>query len=208
MLREIAEVMVIMLNQILQTSQIKQWNLLLSSNSNKNKWTQFIVNEWKSLANLLGVIELYATYLQEVFRITQNTTEKVHELTSNHQEADIRIFLHAQHASLSYEKIFVSTPHADVFLIMLSMIPNMNIKLYMLTGTNIKRYIIDMNAVGDDIFDNQNQINSSKNDLLKALSDFHCFRGCDTLSSFAAGAKLKPLKLFFTHFVHLEPSSI
>ena len=37
---------------------------------------QFIVNKWKSLGNLLGNIELYATYLQEVFRITQNTTEK------------------------------------------------------------------------------------------------------------------------------------
>ena len=40
---------------------------------------------------------------------------------------------------------------------------------------------------------------SSKNDLLKALIVFHCFRGCDTLSLFAGRAKPKPLKLFFTH---------
>ena len=39
----------LMPNQILPRSQIKQWNLLLLSNSNKNKVTQFIVNEWKSL---------------------------------------------------------------------------------------------------------------------------------------------------------------
>ena len=45
------------------------------------------------------------------------------------------------------------------------MIPDMNIKLHMLTGTGSKRRIIDMNAVGDDIFDNQNQTNSFKNDL-------------------------------------------
>ena len=82
---------------------------------------------------------------------------------------------------------------------MLSMMPDMNIKLYMLTGTGSKRRIIDMNAVGDDIFDKQNQTNSSKNDLLKALIGFHCFTGCDAHSSFAARAKLKPLKLFFTH---------
>ena len=35
----------LMLNQILPTSQIKQWNLLLSSDSHKNKLTQFIANE-------------------------------------------------------------------------------------------------------------------------------------------------------------------
>ena len=65
---------------------------------------------------------------------------------------------------------------------MLLMIPDMNIKLYMLTGTGSKRRIIDMNAVGDDIFDNQNQANSSKNDFLKTLIGFHCVTGCDTLS--------------------------
>ena len=178
-----------MLNQILPKSQIKQWNLLLSSNSNKNKLTQFIVNEWKSLGNLLGNIELYATYLQEVFRITQNTTEKIHELISNHQEADTRIIFHAWHVSLSYEEIVVSTPDTDVFV-------DTMIKLYLLTGTGSKRCIIDINAVGDNIFDNQNQTNSSKNDLLKALIRFHCFTGCDTLSSFAGRAKLKPWKLF------------
>ena len=127
-------------------------------------------------------------HLQEVLRITQNTTEKIHELTSNHQEADTRILLHARHASLSYKEIFGSTPDTDLFFIMLSMMPDMNIKLYMLTGTGSKRRIIDMNAVGDDIFDNQNQTNSAKNDLLKALIGFHCFTGCDTHSSFAARA--------------------
>ena len=74
----------------------------------------------------------------------------------------------------------------------------MNIKLCMLIGRGSKRHIIDMKAVGD-IFDNQNQTNSSKNDLLKALIGFHCFTGCDTLSSFAGRATLKPLKLFFIH---------
>ena len=132
----------LMFNQILPTSQIKQSNLLLSSNSNKNKLTQFIVNEWKSLGNLLRNIELFATYLLELFRVTQNTTEKIHELTSNHQEADTRILLHTRHATLSCEEIIVSTPDTDVFLIMLLTILDKNIKLYMLTGTGSKRISI------------------------------------------------------------------
>ena len=87
---------------------------------------------------------------------------------------------------------------------MLLMIPDMNIKLHMLTGTGSKRRIINMNAVGDDIFDNQNKTNSFENRLLKALIGFHCFTGCDTLSSFAGRAKLKPLKLFFTHSDYVD----
>ena len=67
-----------------------------------------------------------------------------------------------------------------------------------------------MNAVGDDTFDNQNQTNSSKNDLLKALIGFHCFMDCHTLSSSAGRAKLNSLKLFFTysddafHFTYVD----
>ena len=87
---------------------------------------------------------------------------------------------------------------------MLLMIPDMNIKLYILTGTGSKRRIIDMNAVGDDIFNNQNQTNSFKKDLLKALIGFHCFTGCDTLSWFVGRAKLKSLKLFFTHSDYVD----
>ena len=41
-------------NRILPNSEIKQWNLLLSSNTNKNKLIGFIVNEWKNLGHFLG----------------------------------------------------------------------------------------------------------------------------------------------------------
>ena len=100
----------LMLNQILPTFQIKQWNLLLSSNSNKNKLTQFIVNKWKSLGNLFGNTELYATYLQEVFRITQNTTEKIHELTSNHQEVDTGFFFTLDMPAFHMKRSFLVLP--------------------------------------------------------------------------------------------------
>ena len=39
---------------------------------------------------------------------------------------------------------------------------------------------------------------------MKALIGFHCFTGCDTLSSFAGRAKLKSLKLFFTHSDYVD----
>ena len=51
-------------NRILPNSEIKQWNLLLSSNTNKNKLIEFIVNEWKNLGHLLS---------QKVFYVTSGT---------------------------------------------------------------------------------------------------------------------------------------
>ena len=46
-------------NRILPNSAIKQWNLLLSSNTNKNILIEFIVNEWKNVVHLLGQKVLY-----------------------------------------------------------------------------------------------------------------------------------------------------
>ena len=39
-------------SRILPNSKIKQWNMLLSSNTNKNKLIEFIVNESKNLGHL------------------------------------------------------------------------------------------------------------------------------------------------------------
>ena len=87
-------------NRILPNSEIKQWNLLLSSNTNKNKLIEFIVSEWKHLGHLLGQKVLYVTSGIDVFRITADETQLVQELQSNHQEADTRMLLHSLHASI------------------------------------------------------------------------------------------------------------
>ena len=54
-------------NRILPNSEIKQWNLLLSSNTNKNKLIEFIVNEWKNLGHLLGQKVFYMTSGIDIF---------------------------------------------------------------------------------------------------------------------------------------------
>ena len=54
-------------NRILPNSEVKQWNLLLSSNANNNKFIGFIVNEWKNLSHLLGQKVLYVTSGIDVF---------------------------------------------------------------------------------------------------------------------------------------------
>ena len=61
-------------NRILPNSEIKQWNLLLSSNTNKNKLIEFIVNEWKNLGHLLSQKVFYVTSGTDAFWVTTDKT--------------------------------------------------------------------------------------------------------------------------------------
>ena len=67
-------------NRILPNSEIKQWNLLLSSNTKKNKLIEFIVNEWKNLGHLLGQKVLYVTSGIDVFQKTTDEAQLVQDL--------------------------------------------------------------------------------------------------------------------------------
>ena len=58
------------LQQIVPTSVIKQWDALLSSNDNKNKFISFIVEEWKELHDKIGSKTFYVNSRKEAFRIT------------------------------------------------------------------------------------------------------------------------------------------
>ena len=56
--------------QIVPTSVIKQWDALLSSNDNKNKFISFIVGEWKELHDKIGSKMFYVNSRKDDFRIT------------------------------------------------------------------------------------------------------------------------------------------
>ena len=127
-------------NRIFPNSEIRQWNLLLSSNTNKNKLIEFIVNEWKNLGRLLGQKVLCVSSGIDVFLVKANETQLIQELQGNHQEADTRMLLHVHHASMSRNKIIVSSPDTDDFMVMLSKVTEMNGQLFMLPGTGKTKF--------------------------------------------------------------------
>ena len=191
------------LKKIIPTAQIKQWNLLLSSNENKNKLTAFIVDHWKTNATKIGQKEFYVTSGEKVFKITSTEHREVDELESDHQEADTRMLLHAKHSSYSYNNIVIYTPDADVFIIALSKTTEISSNMYMLTGVKNARRIIDLGAVANYVYNTLNKSSCEKAKVLDALLGYHCFTGCDSISSFAGRGKIKPLKLMLSanHYV-------
>ena len=127
-------------------------------------------------------------------RIKKDTVNTIPKLKSNHKEADTTMF-HTQHASQHFQKILISSPHTDVFIICLSFWPVTDANLYFLTGVRNSRQIINIRAVVENINQNLNLCESPKESLLSALVGFHSFTRCDAVSAFAGWGKIKPLML-------------
>ena len=183
------------LKQIVPSAEIIQWNLLLSSNENKNKLISFIVNQWKHSLHLIGEKQIYVTSGQNAFQLNSTEWSCADELYCDHQEADTRMFLHAKHASQTCSNIVLYTPDTDVFIMALSNVSEIEAHMYMLTGVKNARRIIDVNAVSDNVQETLNKTECCKDQFLDALVGFHCFTGCDTISAFSGRGKLKPLSL-------------
>ena len=107
---------------------------------------------------------------------------------------------------LGCNKIIVSSPDIDVFMIMLSKVTEMNGQLFMLTGTGNRTRIIDVNSVTEGIYENQNETYCTKNQVMKALLRFHSFTVCGTVSSFTGRGNLKPMKLLFKNSEYIDAS--
>ena len=65
----------------------------------------FLVEEWKKS----GISDkvLYTTCGRQTIKILPNSNEIVPELASDHEEADTRMLLHAEHASSTFSEIVI-----------------------------------------------------------------------------------------------------
>lgn len=190
----------LLFKRILSTAEIKQWGLFLSSNENKNSLITFIVSEWKKPQYMLkiGRKHFYVTNGNSVCKINEEEICQVEQLHSNHEEADTRMLLHVQHASLEYPKVLIASPDTDVFVICLSVHLSISANLFFLTGVKNSRRIIDVTRVANHLFESLKNCDVSKELLMKSLVGFHSFTGCDTVSAFAGRGKIKPLKVMLT----------
>ena len=115
--------------------------MFLSSNENKNALVRFNVAEWKNENYRLTISS------KSIFVTDGDKASKVNEDTV----IAIRMMLHAQHASQHFQKILISGPDTDVFIVCLSFQPVIDVNLYFLTGARNSRRIIDIGVVVENI---------------------------------------------------------
>ena len=134
----------------------------------------------------LGTKSLYATYLDKCFCLRANGWTEEEALATQQEEADTRLFLHANHASQDgHDNILLVSDDTDVFIIALAMAEKIKSRLYMKAGTQHRTTYSDITTIASTTGD----------DLCQAILGMHALTGCDIVSSFAGRGKLGALRL-------------
>ena len=194
----------LVLQKIIPTAEIKQWNSLLSHNENKNKLVIFIVDWWMKHPDLMKGRNVIVTCKEKAFKFEKDDICDFPELFSDHEEADTRILLHAAHASFSFKKIVLFTPDTDILIMALAFSTEINADLIFKTGTKHLKRMIDITSVASNIDKKFNKSGVSKRMFLKSLIGFHCFTGCDTISAFAGKGKIRPFSIMSSRSDYVE----
>ena len=111
-------------------------------------------------------------------------------LRCNHEEADTRIFLHAQHAG---GKCVLHADDTNVLVLLLAHAHNLS-NYYLKKGKGAKSRIVGISEVADQL-GRQVVDGILKQELCKALIGLHALTGCDTVSALAAKGKWRPLQM-------------
>lgn len=166
----------------------RQFKKYLSAGTNKEDLVEFLFQSWKSstLTTSMKVQVTHGKHCHELTWIDGHChVKECHELESDHEEADTRLFLHAKHASADCPTVVIKSPDTDVAIIALNLQDSIDCDLYFWTGTKNKRRILDVKKMCE-------QLGSG---LCKALIGLHTFTGCDSTSAFYGKGKKKALQL-------------
>ena len=110
----------------------------------------------------------------------------VPELECHQEEADTRLFLHAQHAASSRSAVvIIRSPDTDVAVIGCSLAAQIPAQVLLHTGTKERRRYISLSSVAARL----------GNGVCQALPGLHAFTGCDSTSAFSGRGKKAAFKM-------------
>ena len=135
----------------------KQWKKYMSSGENKEWLVAFLCEYWCTYqtAKLNNLECIYITSKDKCYLLVPGSSpnavvqhEEVQELESDHEEADTRLLLHSQHASISYDSIIVKCSDTDVFLLCIANQNNIGKPLFFMKGTGKDFMLSRVNIYG------------------------------------------------------------
>ncbi len=154
------------------------WNHFIDLSENKANLARFLCNHL--LANPPGngkELVLGGGFL-ETDPVYSSLGTDVSSLSSNHEEADTQVILHAANAHASgYDSVLVQCMDTDVFLLLIAFLPELSPEVWMRLGTFKSRRFVAIHKI--EINDN----------IRKSLLAFHAITGCDTTSQFGSIGK-------------------
>ena len=109
------------------------------------------------------------------------------------EEADTRIFLHAKHASDTYQNIVIHTPDADVVVLAIFYSKLLQISIFVKTGSKNKIRILSTERILENLKRKYNL--TDVEEAASSIVAVHAFTGCDTVSAFWRKGKKRPHQL-------------
>ena len=88
-------------------------------------------------------------------------------MESDHEEADTRLLLHAQHAAVDSDRVIIKTPDTDVFILCIAMQRVIGKDIYVMTGSGNHFRMIPIMAITERMDEK----------LCQCLPGFHAFSG-------------------------------
>ena len=201
---------ILKLKNIEAAHKIKQWKKVLGSTENKTALIGFLYSEWEKpfYQNLLKDKILFITYLSLCKRITSNSSTNITDLTCNQEEADTRMFFHANHVDKdNFRSIVIVTPDTDVSLLALTYQNRLSADIHINTGVGNKNRILSVKKMIKNIV-LRCSVDVSVQTLCDAVLGLHAFTGCDSISSFSGKGKVRALKLMLKNKTYVDMFSL
>ena len=119
----------------------------------KRIWSHSCWNLGQIWTDTLGELQLYVTsgeHCTKLYVVDDDIIqEQVDELSCDHEEADTRLLLHAEHAERSgYPSVVIKSPDTDLFVLALfSKLALPETSVFMHTGTGDRSRIVSVDVV-------------------------------------------------------------
>ena len=198
----------IQFNFIIGSTKITQWGTFLSNNKNKLQLIRLLVSRRKRQCSATRESKIYVSFNEKCVCIQSNgLCGPAQALGCNHEEADTRILLHANHICQSTENVVIYTPDTDVLLIAIAASGQIPGSLFIRTGTKYKACIISIYKVKQSLILRDDLQNIDIQLFLKSLISFHALTGCDTTSSFSGKGKKMSFKVMLNNQSYIEESA-
>lgn len=121
----------------------------------------------------------------DTFTITQNQETPLLHLSSDHEEADRRMLLHASDCSRDHQRIVVQSPDTDVAALCVYACNMINTQqLWFRTGVKDKLRFLPVHRLAEKLGE----------DLCRLIPSFHALTGCDSTSALYQIGKRKAWK--------------
>ena len=113
-------------------------------------------------------------YSDDTFNITQNQETPLLHLSSDHEEADTRMLLHASDCSRDHQRIVVQSPDTDIAALCVYACNMINAQqLWFRTGVKDKLRFLPAHRLAEKLGE----------DLCRLIPSFHALTGCDSTST-------------------------